>query len=259
MGQLIAAGVLKGCSTIDGQWSYRIPFAIQWLWIPFIAVGTLYAPESPWWLVRKGRYDEARKSLLILTNTECGVPFDADATLSMIKATNEMEAAIDGGTSYRHCFTGIDIRRTEIASMAWLAQAFCGAALVRIGWSIWTNTDTMQMGYSVQFYIEAGMDESNSLSMNLGQYAMGFCGTVGSWFLMRYVRRRALYLYGLMIMFTILVIVGGLGIVSRENVGAQWGIGSLLLVYTFVYDITVGPVCYCLVSEIPSTLSLIHI
>ena len=27
MGQLIAAGVLKGCSTIDGKWSYRIPFA----------------------------------------------------------------------------------------------------------------------------------------------------------------------------------------------------------------------------------------
>lgn len=27
MGQLIAAGVLKGCSGIEGQWSYRIPFA----------------------------------------------------------------------------------------------------------------------------------------------------------------------------------------------------------------------------------------
>lgn len=27
MGQLIAAGVLKGCSSIEGQWSYRIPFA----------------------------------------------------------------------------------------------------------------------------------------------------------------------------------------------------------------------------------------
>lgn len=48
----------------------------------------------------------------------------------MIKATNELEKAMATGTTYVQCFKGIDLRRTEIASMAWIIQAFCGAALM---------------------------------------------------------------------------------------------------------------------------------
>jgi len=33
-----------------------------------------------------------------------------------------------------------------------------------------------------------------------------------------------------------------LGIAPESNSGAQWGIGAMILVYTFVYDMTVGPV-----------------
>lgn len=31
IGQLIAAGVLNGCLSIEGEMGYRIPFAIQWV------------------------------------------------------------------------------------------------------------------------------------------------------------------------------------------------------------------------------------
>ena len=30
-------------------------------------------------------------------------------------------------------------------------------------------------------------------------------------------------------------------------------VGSMLLVYTFVYDLTIGPMCYCIVGEMPSS------
>jgi len=33
----------------------------------------------------------------------------------------------------------------------------------------------------------------------------------------------------------------------------EWGIGALMLIYTFVYDLTIGPVCYSLVAELSST------
>jgi MFS transporter, SP family, general alpha glucoside:H+ symporter len=82
----------------------------------------------------------------------------------MIQATNELEIAMSEGTSYFDCFKGIDRRRTEIACMAWITQAFCGAAL---------------MGYSVQFYERAGLSNDNSFNFNLGQYAMGVVGTAG--------------------------------------------------------------------------------
>ena len=96
-------------------------------------------------------------------------------------------------------------------------------------------------GYSVQFYQRAGLTEENSFNFNLGQYAMGFVGTVGSWFLMPHVGRRTLYIVGLAGMLTLLVIVGGLGTSSNQNVSG-YGAGSLLLIYTFLYDTTVGPV-----------------
>lgn len=85
----------------------------------------------------------------------------------------------------------------------------------------------------------------------MAQYALGAVGTVGSWFLMSHAGRRTLYVYGLAILTTLLLIIGLVSLSKSPNAG--WGIGSMLLIYTFVYDITVGPVCYSLVAEIPST------
>lgn len=53
----------------------------------------------------------------------------------------------------------------------------------------------------------------------------------------------------------LLLIIGFSGIAARQegNDAARWAIGSMLLVFTFVYDATVGPVCYSLVMELPST------
>lgn len=52
---------------------------------------------------------------------------------------------------------------------------------------------------------------------------------------------------------TIFLVIGFVGLAPSSNTGAQWAIGSLLLVFIFVYDCTVGPITYCLVAEIPST------
>lgn len=89
--------------------------------------------------------------------------------------------------------------------------------------------------------------------MAIGQYALGFIGTLISWFLMSHIGRRALYFWGLCLLSCFLLVIGGLGVISQDNVGAAWALGSVLLVYTLVYNCTVGPVCYALVSEIPST------
>jgi SP family general alpha glucoside:H+ symporter-like MFS transporter len=238
MGQLIAAGVLRGFLSHTDQWAYRVPFAIQWVWPPLILCGVVFAPESPWWLVRKGRLEDAKKALLRLTSAKSGVDFNVDEQVMMLKATNELEIAMSEGMTYWDCFRRTDLRRTEIAAVAWVAQAWCGAALI---------------GYSVQVYQRAGLSDENAFNLNIGQSAMGAVGTMLSWFLMAHAGRRTLYLTGLGTLFVILVVVGGLGFAGEANTGASWAVGSLLLVYTFVYDLTIGPVCYCLVAEIPST------
>ena len=49
------------------------------------------------------------------------------------------------------------------------------------------------------------------------------------------------------------MIVGFISLAPASNIGASWAIGTMLLVFTFVYDLTVGPVCYSLVAELSST------
>ena len=92
---------------------------------------------------------------------------------------------------------------------------------------------------------------SNAFSFNLGMYALGAVGTISSWWTMQYFGRRDLYLWGLIAMMVVLVGVGATGFAHGTN--SSWAAGSLLVVYSFLYQFTVGPVCYCVVAEIPST------
>lgn len=238
MGQFLASGVLKGVALRPDQWAYRIPYALQWLWPTPILIGIYFAPESPWWLVRKGRDEAAKFMLNRLTSADKHPDFNADETIAMMRHTNELEKAVSEGTSYFDCFRGTDLRRTEIACMTWFTQAFCGAALI---------------GNSTYFFIQAGLDESNSFSMSLGQYAIGAVGVFIAWGLIPRVGRRTLYVCGDLAMVTILVVIGACGTINRGNTGAQWAIGALLLTFACVYNVTVGPVCYAIVAEIPST------
>ena len=236
IGQLIASGILKGLLTRSDEWAYRIPFALQWIWPVPILLGVLIAPESPWWLVRKGRIDDAKNSLRRLAGNDG--TFNADETVSMMIHTNELEKEITEGTTYLDCFRGTDLRRTEIVCLTWAAQNLCGAGI---------------MSYSTYFYEQAGLDKSNAFTMSIGQYALGMVGTIFSWTLMTYFGRRTLYVGGLGILFVLLLIIGFISLAGNANTGASWATGSMLLVYTFFYDSTVGPVCYSLVSELSST------
>jgi SP family general alpha glucoside:H+ symporter-like MFS transporter len=256
MGQFLGSGVLKGVAERSDQWAYRIPYALQWIWPVPLIVGITFAPESPWWLVRKGRYDEAKAMLIRLTSRN-QPDFDPDQTIAQIKQTNDFEKSLGEGTSYLDCFRGTNLRRTEIACLVWVVQTACGSTF---------------MGYSTYFYRQAGLSVDHSFTMSLCQYALGAIGVFISWFLMPHVGRRTLYVYGQSIvspnhpqllifpptnnppqLFGLLLIIGFLGIASDTNTAAQWAIGTMLLLFTFTYNCTVGPVCYALVAEIPST------
>lgn len=244
-GQLIASGVLVAMlQRADelGTWSYKIPFALQWVWpLPLMTLIWL-APESPYWLVRHGRVEDAKKSLRRLTssNTGADTQFNLDNNVSMMIHTNEMEKHVSEGTSYKDLFKGaVNRRRTEIVCASWAIQSLCGSAF---------------MGYSTVFYEAAGLPTSMAFNMSLVQYALGAVGTIASWFLMGWVGRRTLYLYGQLVMTAFLLIIGLTALVeSADKEKASWAIGSMLLLFTLTYNITVGPVCYSLVAELSST------
>lgn len=73
-GQLIASGVIRAFSTRTDEWSYQLLLGLRWAWPPHIIVFTIFSPESPWWLERQGRVEDAKKSLRRLTFPTCGIP-----------------------------------------------------------------------------------------------------------------------------------------------------------------------------------------
>jgi len=238
IGQVLAVGILRGFISIPSEWSYRIPFGLQWAFAVPILIGVLFAPDSPWWLVRHGRFEAAKKSLLRLTSKNSGQEFNVNEAVAMLEHTNEVEKYLNSeGMSYFDCFKGTNLRRTEIACMVWATQALCGLSLT---------------GWAAYYYEQAGFSVPNAFNLSIGMYGLGIFGGIISWALLPRVGRRKLYLIGLIIMQLALIAGGTVGATLVGNRGS-WAVGSLLIALTGVYDVTVGPVCYVLVAEIPST------
>lgn len=233
---LTIAGVLREMFSRDDEWAYRLPFAIQWVWPVPILIGALLAPESPWWLVRHGLPEAAKHSLHRLRKSK-----DAEVQtlkeLAMMQLTDKQEKEHQSGTTYLDCLRGSDLRRTEICCITAACQSLCGSGLI---------------GYSTYFYKTAGLTETGAFSLSIAQSGVGLVGTFISWVLMSYLGRRTLYFGGLLILDLLLLSIGLLSLAPSTTIRA-WATGSMLLAYAFFYNSTVGPVCYSLVNELPST------
>lgn len=236
LGQLIASGVLRGFLKRSDQWAYRIPYALQWVWPVLIVPGLLFAPESPWWLIRKSRPHEARAALQRLRSDPS--PDDLDKTIAMMQHTDEREREISAGTSYADCFRRMDLRRTEITCLAWACQPLCGASL---------------MGFSAYFFEQAGLSNAIAFDFSMAIYATAMIGVVIAWFAMSRFGRRTLFISGLSAMCLILLIIGFVALAPPKAKGPNFAIGSMLLLWTLFYDITVGTITYSIVCEMPSS------
>ena len=83
--------------------------------------------------------------------------------------------------------------------------------------------------------------------------ALGFVGTLCSWGLLIRFGRRTLYNNGLAILVVIQLIIGILDCIPGKPKGAIWTESSLMLIWNFFYDISIGPVCFTILGEVSAT------
>ncbi|KAM5356810.1 hypothetical protein ACJ41O_003456 [Fusarium nematophilum] len=234
VGQLIAAGVLQGLVGNLTVWAFRIPFALQWIWpIPLFLLA-YFAPDSPWWLVRRGRLDDAENALRRLGP---GLTEDQiKQKVAMMVHTDEFERAVRTESSYWDCFKGSNLRRTEIACMTLCCQSLPGQV----------------MCYNASyFFIQAGLSPDEAYKLNFGSIALAFVATCVSWVLMTYLGRRTLLLSGLSLLTLDLVIIGGISLVPGRT--SQWAQSALAVVWLAIYSASVGPQSFALAAEISAT------
>ncbi|KAJ5939082.1 Maltose permease MAL61 [Penicillium verhagenii] len=236
IGYLLGTGVLRAFLSSTGQWAYRIPFALQWALPLPLAIGIFFAPESPWWLMRKGRIEDVRKALYRLRAKDSSEA-EVEDTIAMMEHTIKIENEMKASSTYWDLFKGENLRRTEITVFVYLIQELC-APLV---------------SYIVYFLEQAGLASAASFDFGMGEYALAIIGVFIAWFLVPKVGRRTLLLSGTGFLTLTTFLIGFLGIPSistHPNIG--YGIGSILLIQYFVLFITIGPIIYTIVTEIPS-------
>ncbi|GKT72075.1 general alpha-glucoside permease [Colletotrichum tofieldiae] len=120
-----------------------------------------FAPESPWYLVRRDRLEEARRSIERLSGDK--TQDQINAQLAMMIHTTKVESGVTVGVTYLDCFKGFDLRRTEICCIAFAGQVMSGSSFA------YTPT---------YFFTTAGMNVANAFELSLGAKGMAFIGTV---------------------------------------------------------------------------------
>jgi SP family general alpha glucoside:H+ symporter-like MFS transporter len=239
LGQLLNAAVFRGTLTLPSPWIYRVPFALQWFWPPFLLIGVYFAPESPWWLVRQGRVVEAETVVSRITSNDPSVP--VGKLVALMVYTTEHERTVEAGTSYLACFRGAHLRRTIVIIGVYIMQILSGAPL---------------RAWMTYFFQQAGLPTDQSFNMTIVALVLSVLGVLSAWIVMTYAGRRQMYLWGNLLSVVIFVAIGAMGIRQKTSSDAMlgWGIGSLLAVDGFIANLLLLPVTFVLVSEIPSTL-----
>ncbi|KAH8891572.1 sugar porter family MFS transporter [Thozetella sp. PMI_491] len=234
IGQLLGNVVASQTMKLDDHWAYSIPFALQWFWCAIIIPGMFFVPESPWWLVRKNRLDEAEHVLRKLASEKVNV----HATLAVIVETDRLEQELEVNSTYMDCFKGVNWRRTEISIGVYCTQVLSGIYLIN---------------YGTYFFQQAGLADDDAFNMGIGFLAVGFLGTVLSWFLLVRYGRRTIYNTGLFGLVVLQIIIGILDCIPDRPNGVQWAESSLMLIWNFCYDLSIGPVCFVIISEASAT------
>ncbi|OCK84182.1 MFS sugar transporter-like protein [Lepidopterella palustris CBS 459.81] len=234
IGQLIANGVVKACGSRTDRYAYRLPFALQWIFPAIILCGLYWCPESPVWLVRQNRDDDAARSLARLSYK------DVDSALAVIRTTNIHENELsDQAASYADCFKGTDRRRTEIAMGAFAVSQLTGCVFI--------------IGFSTYFFELAGLSNDNAFSLGLGVGVLGIVGNMFSWFFINSVGRRPLFLWGCCGLLLLLLLVGILDVVPSKGNGNVWGQSICMIIFNCVYFLSVGPIAWALYAEVSSS------
>lgn len=242
IGLLLAAVVNNSTSQRNDTGSYRIPIAVQFAWSLILFIGLIFLPETPRYLIRRGKPEKAMRSLGIIRR----LPADHPAIrqeYDEIKASHEYELSI-GKSSYIDCFRPPILKR-QFTGMALQALQ----QLTGINFIFYYGTKYFQnSGVSSGFVIQMITSGINVVSTIPGLYAIDKWG------------RRPLLLWGAVGMCVsqfIVAMTGTLssgqdanGVIFVKNLAGQKAAVAFVCIFIFFFASTWGPLAWVVTGEI---------
>ncbi|KAH8883790.1 general substrate transporter [Thozetella sp. PMI_491] len=230
MGSFSASAVSYGCSrAFNDSRQYRIPFGLMFL---FPAVSILLAwfmPESPRWLVRKGRLEDAVKALRKLNGSRVGYSPEEEA--SLLQQSVEADDKTQGRWSDLR--RGTNKRRTLVAIGCIILVQCTGQAFVTKYGTIFVK----------------GLGIMDPILFGLIERALGFIAPVFMMLTVDRFGRRPIFFFTAAPYVICLYVIGGLGIVG--TVPALYGVIVLYVVAAISHIISFHGVCLMVAAEVP--------
>lgn len=224
IGSIIVGGTTYRYQRLDTSAAYRVPIALQWLFPTPLAILLYCAPESPWWLIRKGRHTQAARSIERLGRKS---RVNSTETVAMMRRVIEMEKA-DSTPGYAELFKGTDLRRTLIVCGVYAAQNLTGNLIAN---------------QAVYFFRQAGIGVETAFALGLITSALQMVMVMLSWILTAYYGRRSIYLVGSAVNTFLLVCLGVAASVGTSK-AASLAQASLGLIVSVLFTLGAAPASY---------------
>lgn len=216
--------------------AYRIPLGLQPIWAVVLSFGLLILPETPRFLVKRGRTEEAGLSLSRLRRLDITHPALLDE-LQEIVANHEYDLSL-GADSYMSVFTGSPHlgRRTFTGCGLQILQQLTGINFI--------------MYYSTSFFTGAGVDDpfNKSLIINV----INVVSTVPGMLVIESWGRRRLLMVGAIGMAVCQLLIASFTAAAGTDLAAT--AQTILIVFCsiniFFFAASWGPVVWVITSEI---------
>lgn len=241
IGSIIGAVVTNATQSRLDKASYQIPIGTLFVVPVLLALGLVFVPESPRYLVNRGRMEQARRALESLRGGSLRPEELELEWVEMVQGIEEekkLASTIGPLDQYR----GTDLRRTLLCYGVIMSQVGSGSWFV--------------ISYSTYFLIVAGLTVNEAFKYSIMNTCLGLVGVNFGIYLMRHVvGRRTILIMGAAIQG--LCMLGmAIGAGSVNPVGSETGrncLTAFFALYLFSYNAFVGDASYPVSTELVST------
>ncbi|KAI0436634.1 general substrate transporter [Xylaria telfairii] len=232
IGSIIVGAVTYVYNPVHDDKAFKIPIAIQWIFPTPLAILIYCAPESPWWLVRKGRLEEAAHAVGRLGRRSI---LNVSETVAMMRRVVEMEKT-EKEPNHVELFKGVDLYRTLIVCGVYAAQNLTGNLIAN---------------QAVFFFEQAGVTTNTAFALGLITSGLQTIFVMLSWILTSYLGRRTIYLWGSAFNVVLLIALGIAGSVG-VSVAASNAQASLGLIISVLFTLGPAPASWVIIGETSS-------
>ncbi len=212
------------------------PFSWRWMFYvgvfpaAVLFIGMLFLPETPRFLIGKGKEEEGRKVLEMVED-----PALVDSAVAKIKEEINID---DKSIGYR-----------ELFSKTWRIPLFIAIGIMFIQQFVGINT---VIYYAPTIFLIAGFEGARAAiiaTISVGLINVG--ATIVAMFLIDKIGRRKLYFIGLVGMMIALTALGGF-FFFKDMLGdnLKWVTVGTVLIYIAFFAISLGPLGWLIISEI---------